>query len=507
MSRRDSWYKRPIGVLFETEEGRRIDGQLRLKRGGLFDSNVVGLVDDAFFNVADGSSLHGISEAGRVSLIDCVQGGMLSQSLWGDFELHHGDVSFRYALFGNQHITKDDECIRRIQFTLEGAESSVFMHDRSDKFGHLLDPDQEILDAIVRNRPDNPKGEFVKGKAMVSYFTGDWYFLPQFTTVLGTVYVERLMRMDNIGRSMKDTPRVTVDFDDEPTTLEGAWEKMREIRQFFAWMMGYSPGWKDVQVFASSVDEEGNRADLDCCLDAFGPNEWKQVPGNTWQFGTLIDASRYPNHFMEVMGKWLQRNKSGEKKSANARFFSSIRGVSDRFVEDSIVSAANTFDLLPNQEKPKVQPLPDNVIATLNCAKEKIKCQMYSGEQREDVLTALGQIRTNRRLRAIVEHRAEIVLEHFGADTLKNLKRVIKMAVECRNHYTHGPRNRISNNIDYTDIKVVLFLSNTLEFIFAASELLHCGWDSKKSVGSEWHPIGGYVKTYNSRCSTVLGLR
>ena len=131
------------------------------------------------------------------------------------------------------------------------------MNDRFERFGHLHDPDEAILNAIERTRPDYLKGKLVKGKAMVSYFTGDWDFLPRFRTVLGTVHVERSMQVDFFGRSMEDTPRITVDFDDDPTTLEGAWEKMREIRQFFAWMMGYVPRWKDVLVFVSPLDEDG----------------------------------------------------------------------------------------------------------------------------------------------------------------------------------------------------------------------------------------------------------
>ena len=75
---RDDKYERPIGVLFDSEKGRRIAGQLKLQRGDLFDSNVVSIADDEFFRIAHGDSLHGVSEVGKVSLLDCVRGGMLS---------------------------------------------------------------------------------------------------------------------------------------------------------------------------------------------------------------------------------------------------------------------------------------------------------------------------------------------------------------------------------------------------------------------------------------------
>lgn len=468
MLRRDDKYKRPIGVLFDNDEGRRIVGHLKLKKGDLLDSNVVSIVNDSLVHITDGDSLHGVSEAGKVSLLDCIRGGLLSTTTWGNFSIHHGDISFRYALFGKHHINIDEKCIRGIQFTLDGVESSVFVHDRFEKFGHLYDPDKEILDAIERNRPDYLKGDFVQGKAMVSYFTGDWDLLPRFKTVLGTLHVGRSMQIDFHGRNMEDTPRVRVDFDDEPVTLNGALEKMREIRQFFAWMMGYAPGWKDVQVFTSRLDEKGRWADAESILDVFGPNEWKHVPEDARRFGALIDASLYPDHFAEVMAKWLERNGNGRRKSANSRYFGSLQGITDRFIEDSIVSAANTFDLIPNEDKPKAK--------------------------------------NGRTLRDVVEHRAKIVLEHFGSDRLQRIDEVIWMAVKCRNYYTHGPRGQNTDGIDYTDFELVIFLARTLEFIYGASELLLCGWDISKSAAHAWHPLGGFVESYDHNRSMISQL-
>ena len=465
----DDKYERPIGVLFDTEKGRRTAGQLKLKRGGLFDSNVVSIADDEFFRIDHGDSLHGVSEVGKVSLLDCVRGGMLTATSWDDFTIYHGDVSFRYALFGKQHVSIDEKCIRGIQFTLDGAESSVFVSDKTGKFGHLHDPDEEILDAIERKRPQYLKGDFVKGKAMVSYFTGDWDFLPRFETVVGTVHVGRSMQVDVFGRSMEDTQHITIDFDNDPTTLEGAWEKMREIRQFFAWMMGYAPGWKDVMVFISRLDEDGFRVNTDGDIEVFGPSEWKEVPESARQNGSLINASQHPDHFVDVMAKWLERNGNARRKSANARFFGSMQGTTDRVIEDSIISAANTFDLLPDEDKPETRH------------------------------------RVKRRLRDIVEHRAEVVLAHYGADNLQQLKDVIRLAVMCRNYYTHGPGGRDAGEVDFADPKVVFFLAETLEFIYGASELLLCGWDSHKSDRDEWHPLGSYVISYDAKRSMILG--
>ena len=503
----DDKYKRPIGVLFNIGEERQITGQVKLKRGNLLDSNVVSIADDEFVNIADRGSLHGISEAGMVSVLDCVKGGILGSTSWADFLMYHGKVSFRYATFGEQHLEYDQECVRRIQFTLEGVESSIFMHDKIERFGHLYNPDEAILDAIEMKRPKHLKGKFVKGKAMVSYFTGDWDFLPRSETVLGAVHVGRMMQIDFFGRRMEDTPRITVDFDDDPTTLEGAWEKMREIRQFLAWMMGYVPAWKNVVVFTSRLAEDGFPADPDGRLEVFGPNEWTKVPKGARECGTLIDASRHPDHFMEVMQKWLKRNSDARRKSANARFFGCLPSMASRGVEDGIVSAANTFDLLPSEDKPKFPPLPDNIEKVLKDASRKIRSYMDAGTQREDILNALGRLRKNKRLRSIVEHRAEVVLDHFGRDRLRQLRDVIRLSVTCRNYYTHGPDDLNSDDVDYADFDTVLFLTETLEFIYGASELLICGWDPARSLRDESHPLGGYVGSYGTKRSIVLRMQ
>lgn len=499
-------FEHPIGVVFDDAKGRQVTGQLNLKQGGLFDSNVVSISDKKPFHLKRGDDLQGVSKAGRVSLLDCVRGGILGMTGWGDFAMHHGDIAFRYALFGKQHVRAGEKCIRGIQFTLEGIESSVFADERSEKFGFIHDPDEDIIDAIKQKGPDYLQGDFVKGQAMLFYFTGAWEVIPRHETVLGHVSVRRTMQGDIFGLKIEDTLVIEIDFDDAPTTLEGAWKKMRQVRQFFGWMMGYAPAWKDVFVFTSMLDDDGIRTDDSGRLEVYGPSEWKEVPESTRHYGSLIHATRNPDHFMEVMAKWLERNSDERRKSANARFFGCLQGTTDRVIEDGIVSAANTFDLLPNEDKPEAEPLPGDVAQVLADAKQEIKrTKSLAKHDKADILSALSRIRANKPLRDIVKHRAAEVLSHFSEEELKDLEKVIRLAVKCRNHYTHGPETENKDNVDFSDFGVVLFLTRSLEFIYCASELLLCGWDSKTSAADAWHPIEGYVKYYDQN-RAVLGL-
>ena len=457
-------YERPIWVLLDVEEGRRVAGQINLSRGNRLGSTVVSFVDDKPFIIADGGSLHGRCEVGRVSLLKCVGSNMLSTSTQGGFAIHHGDVAFHYALFGGRHLSADDREIRGIQFTLEGAESSVFANDKFDSFGLLDNPDEAVVDAIERTMPEYMrKRSFVRGKAMVSFFKGHGDFVGPFETVIGTVHVWRTMKVDRFGRSMKDAARISINFDHKPTTLDEAWGKMRDVRQFFAWMMGYAPAWRDVLVFTSEQDEASE-------LAVFAPNEWAEAPGDAKEHGALIDASRNPDHFATVMQKWLERNGDPRRRSANTRFFSCLRGVSRRAIEDGIVSAGNTFDLLPDDDKPNG-----------------------------------GNSRKRPALRKTIEHRAKEVLDHFGEDKLTRLDEAIGLAVKCRNHYTHGPKKSKLANVDFDDPEVVIFLTELLEFLYLASELLACGWDSSTSEIDDRHPIGEFINHYDSKRSHAFG--
>lgn len=95
-------------------------------------------------------------------------------------------------------------------------------------------------------------------------------------------------------------------------------------------------------------------------------------------------------------------------------------------------------------------------------------------------------------LRDIGEHRATVVLDHFGEDKLAHLVEDIRLAVQCRNYYTHGPGDaKTDDAIDFSNYDVVGFLTETLEFIYGMSELLLCGWDSDTSVADAWHPLWG----------------
>ena len=442
--------------------------------------------------------MHGVSSAGKVSLIECLRSGPSGQTSWGDFSVHHGDIPFRYAVFGTRHITATEECIHGIQFSLEGVESSVFADDFRKTFGHIRYPDGEIIEAIEKHQPDHLSERSFGDGAMVSYFTGNWDFLSRFETAIGTIHVTRTVYEGMFGSNMDNTATIAVDFDDSPMILSDAWDKMRIVRQFFAWMIGYVPQWKDVVVHTSPLDDYGHRPDGQ--LNVFGVKEGPSEEGSAQRHDSLIDASGSPEHFVRVMRNWLDRNINGGMDRANERFFGSI--AANRYLEDGIVSAANTFDLLPDSEKPEPDVLPQAVLDVLENARKEIRNDIVKFPGRDSVLSAIGYAVSSKSLRAIITHRTNVVLQYCAKGKLDGLTDVVRLAVRCRNYYTHGP-NRKDEDEHFADLAVVRFLTETLEFIYGASELLLCGWDMSKVVGN-WHPLMRYIGYYDYNRAVVL---
>ena len=351
-------YGHPIGALFDLHDGRKVAGQVTLEGGELFQ-NTAKLSDDSSLSVPIGSSLYGMSEHGMVSLLDC-HGSNLATTRWDASAFFRCDLSFRYVLFGRQHLHPEDKAIMGIQFTFDEIDA-ILSNQGFDAFGHILDPDDEIIDAIERCGPDYQADSFRKdGSAMVSYFTGKYELLPKTETVLGTIQAARSLHIDAVSPNMKEVPYMSIDFDDDPTTLGEALGKMRIVRQFCAWMIGYTPRWRDVRVFTSKlVDGDYRKNDSghpDNGLEVFGPTERRGGDGDrsdiTWQ-DVLIDASRDPDHFANVMTQWLERNSDSRRRSANNRFFGSMSGMAKKTVEDGICSAPifSTCFLLPTNRR------------------------------------------------------------------------------------------------------------------------------------------------------------
>ena len=113
---------------------------------------------------------------------------------------------------------------------------------------------------------------------------------------------------------------------------------------------------------------------------------------------------------------------------------------------------------------------------------------------RQSVLSALGRVGTAS-LRDKVYHCADILKAKSGG-RFSEIYLPCSQAVTCRNHYVHGS----TAEFDYqNEFSAFAFLIDTLEFVFAASDLIALGWDfdTWRSNGTTMsHNFGMYIANY-----------
>ena len=117
------------------------------------------------------------------------------------------------------------------------------------------------------------------------------------------------------------------------------------------------------------------------------------------------------------------------------------------------------------------------------------------GVDRDSVLGAFGRM-GQPSLPKKVAHRATIVESQLGAK-FPDLAFAAGIAVKLRNYFVHGSLD----GLEYEKIEPFLpFLTETLEFVFAASDLIDSGWNAQhwltKSRGSG-HSFSRFLTRYD----------
>jgi ApeA N-terminal domain 1 len=181
--------------------------------------------------------------------------------------------------------------------------------------------------------------------------------------------------------------------------------------------------------------------------------------------------------------------------AARGRFFNSF-AEQVNYSTDRLTGAANMFDLLPESAVPCDVQVSKDLSDARNAARSIFQ-KLPQSPERDSILGALGRI-GKASLKQKVRHRAQRIVDALG-DRLRELLMVTDEAVNCRNYYVHGgePRFNYDQHIDTR----VLF-TDTLEFVFAASDLIDAGWNINSwmaipTAGS--HPFGRFWIDYGTR--------
>ena len=468
------------GIFFVTPD-RKMHGTLTLDgESSVLDLSEINRSDIKPDPFGEQQTIEGILDNQQwVSLIGCTYYGW---SAFGGFEglAHHHRFFPHFAIVGGPRFNGE---ISRTSFVIDDAKS---LFDDRKTFGDLA-LDAERLREVLREG-----GASVADDAFpfVSYWTGNLKILSVDTSI-GRVCVRHVPTMTLGGGSSPPTMtnKVTVCLDvPNPVSVWELQNVLEQLLRFFGIIVGRPQNLLELEI---QQEYDGHLQSSSVYLNMFrDPPEYYEYR-KPHSIDILIDAAGEADGFGRLMSTWLDYDKT--RNLARARFLAGWRKQRD-YDADRMVGAANMFDLLPEDAVPKTSSLSDD----LSSAIAKSRCLLKvipQSEKRDSILGYLGYIAKRPSLKDKIKYRAATFVTVAIDRAVPEIDLAIDAAVELRNLYVHGnrpdeKRGRLAASI--------VFLTDTLEFIFGVSELVESGWELGTWYHQAFshHPFAQYLRGY-----------
>lgn len=476
---------------YTLQGGQAAVGELSLK--GV--STLLKLHSDEFLQkVGDGACLHGVAYNGDcISLIDCRSPGTGHTSVKDGPTRYHAEVFPHYVAVGRRHLDPEDACIASVHFTT--TDLTTLFYD-FDAFSHVIDA-RPIIDLVLAER-----------RAMRPVESGDWpqvfYFtgkdcIVEVQTAIGKVSVHHRPSYSMggpTGASIKNRIVVSIQ-SDSAMTFDTAIDRMYEVCCFLSTVAGRAQGIEHVDIDMTEVAN-----DIPQMLRIHQSYRWKSGRGGEYfkphPGDVPLDPINHGTEFSAVLSDWIGRHEGW--RVARVRYLGCLRK-GNKYGAERLVAAANMFDILPATALPPNTPLDDELLKTRDACVQILR-KLPPTVDRNGALSALGRM-GQPSLPKKVAHRVSIVEAQLGS-RFPDLHFVASTAVKCRNFYVHGS----AGDVDFVRVEpLVSFLTDALEFIFAASDLIDAGWDATRwnSEPKGWgHSFARFRSNYDL---AVLELR
>lgn len=462
------------------------------------------LRDDAYFDTypIGGRCLKGtLHDLTKVTLLHCVTTRVPATATKGIERYYLAEVFPHFIVHGDRQITNEEKVITGVQFLVDDAPTLFYDFDA---FGTLIDARPLINDVVgaasreLDKLPGRGREIQIGPEPAILYFTGKREILSS-QTVLGRVHASHHTSRSFGGPAgvfIKSKIFTTIAFED-PCSFDDSINHTMALLRLFGLLVGRPQNVLSLQVLAKSEDE------TPCMLDVYWSMPPKRKASDTLRpdpVDVLINGGTQPDNFARVLSNWLSRD--GAWRDARVRF-SSCFAEQQHYTIDRLIGSANMFDILPSSAVPADATLSEE----LKSAKEactNICRDLPTSPERDTLLSALGRVGKST-LKSKIRHRARLVVDAAG-ERFPDICTVTDEAVNCRNYYVHGgePRFEYENHLE-----VRQFFTDTLEFLFAASDLIEAGWDAKSWCARPTtmsHPFNRYRINYAENLFTLQSL-
>ena len=471
--------------------GTEVQGELCLKGA----ATTLDLYSGAFFDTHANQDIFGLFyDRSKVSLINCIKMSGPGSVSRGAERYHFSSVFPHFVIFGDQHISSSDRTILELSFTVDDAATLVYDFD---SFGEVVAA-RPHLERIVEAKEWRRKVE-IGENPLLFYFTGK-HEIFAVDTMLGKISASHGISYRFPGPEgihVDNTISLNIAFNSERTVAE-AIASVLDILRFLEIIAGRPQNISKLAFLPVSTEEHPKVFDVYWCMPP--RRDCEDESRKPHPADLPIQAAIKPDEFTSVLKDWLERH--DEWRNARDRF-STAFAYQNTYDIDRIVGAANMFDILPSSACPDSVTLPPYLEQARDDARKAFQALPASPE-RDSVLGALGRI-GKATLKRKVRSRAKLITDIVG-DRLPELDVVVDQAVDCRNYYVHGSVAKIDYSKHFDQVQ---FFTDTLEFVFAASDLVQSGWDIiawTKQGSTLSHPFGGYYVNYARQLSELKKL-
>jgi len=440
------------------------------------------------FIPAEMRHIQGISKDGmRITAINCIGSSAGGATYYGETR-HFLSVFPNYVVLGARHLEPDRAEISSLSFTFSNA---IRLFYDWGTFGRLLKPGElpfqfarQMLKA-VKHAPKDRR----RGGTLDLFYNWDRGPIVKVVTERGTIMVFNSTTTkfpSPSGIRVENEVRVEIQFPGA-VTLDQAIPVLFVLQSFIELV---SQSKQNIEKIAL-VHKDGS---LETPLELHLPNEEAEPIDELRPTDALINGGLCPTEFETTLKAWLTDD--ADLRSARRRFLEGFRD-GRHYTTDRLVGAANAFDLLPTRCFPSPKPLAGGVETLLAGLRNQV--QEASAEDpnvcdhREQFLNALGRI-------GGLNLRNKILMRYASIDSalkagLSNMEGLIRRCVLARNYFVHGSDPGISPEATYD---LAPFFTDTLEFIFAVSDLQSCGWNTGRWAKESYNRsrLKSYLETY-----------
>ena len=427
----------------------------------------------------------------KVSLSDCWPSGGIQHSAHNESEqTWYCTLRPRLIVIGNDYLLPNDREIVEANFTFDDAAKLFYDQDAFGIVNPYKDEDVALLVEKI-GELENRRVE-LGSRPIVAYFNGK-FDIVSIDTALGKISVYRGIgeRFDPFsGVGIENQITIKLKFPEPADTDHAIWSVIKLLR-LFEILIGQPQNLTNLSFFKGKEERRAERFEIIQCGLPIHERDDEERHSNV---DVLINPIQHQEDFSRIVVNWLDRSETWE--DARSRFFNGFFK-QENYDIDRLVSAANMFDILPDTALPPKTEIPADLKSVITRCRDIIRELPSTSSERHSLLSDLGRVGSNT-LRQKIRHRAEILVDVIGND-IPEIFLVTDEAVNCRNHYVHGSPLR---HIDSSKIGTMLnFFTMTLEFVFAASDLVEAGWNPKtwsRDVRYYHHPFYRYLISYRT---------